>query len=427
MYDTETTGFSYFDHVLQIAAVAVRDGQIVKDAAGQPLQFMRYINTTRTIPPAASEVNGITAATLNAHGRDVKVVMQELSAFMVAAACGATIGLAGHNVFSFDNRFLVGTFERAGVPIPPCITASIDILHMARKLKMKSRYNLANEKLTTLYKHVTGSELQNAHDALADTVGTADVLLAPELWNVRMEHARDWSCIVREVLLRMRASRRSHAAGRNRGRLDGSDVEDNVGADSPFASRQRRDVRPEPAASHRLSAASFAPVATGAVVRDKGAAFRHYSGPTRIARAQCRTASRAFRSMLSPLVRWLVEQTNVYYVHKTSAAIIHRFLAWLVRKTKWRASPEATRGHPPSPCRKLPSTRRWKPVTASEIWRFITIIMHRGIVSEIPISRMFSDDPVKNHIRASTRLLSKVRLPLVLHSVVALHPVRISL
>ena len=77
----------------------------------------------------------------------------------------------------FDQQVLRWELIRNGFecafPWPP---ATFDVMRRsARKIEMQGRNGLKNPKLGEAYKHFTGKEMPNAHEALADVRHTIDV------------------------------------------------------------------------------------------------------------------------------------------------------------------------------------------------------------------------------------------------------------
>lgn len=99
LYDLETTGISSTqDEVIEISAVKVRNGSIVDE-------FSELVNPGRPIPRAASMVNHISDAMV-ANADPFQVVLRDFLDFT-----GADV-LVGHNIHSFDMKFLYRDCER---------------------------------------------------------------------------------------------------------------------------------------------------------------------------------------------------------------------------------------------------------------------------------------------------------------------------
>ena len=99
LFDLETTGISgNYDEVIEISAVKVRNGKIVDE-------FTQLVNPGRPIPYAASMVNNI-SDDMVAGAPPFKEVLPRFLDFV-----GEDI-LVGHNINSFDMRFLYRDCEK---------------------------------------------------------------------------------------------------------------------------------------------------------------------------------------------------------------------------------------------------------------------------------------------------------------------------
>lgn len=99
IYDLETTGISSnYDEVIEISAVKVRNGEILDE-------FSSLVNPGRPIPHAASAVNNISDAMV-ANAPSFSEVLPRFLDFI-----GNDV-LAGHNIHSFDMKFLYRDCEK---------------------------------------------------------------------------------------------------------------------------------------------------------------------------------------------------------------------------------------------------------------------------------------------------------------------------
>lgn len=99
VFDLETTGTSCnSDEVIEISAIKVKDGEVVDE-------FTSLVNPERPIPFYASQVNGITDdMVIDAPTFDI--VLREFLEFTGDAV------LVGHNIHSFDMKFIYRDAER---------------------------------------------------------------------------------------------------------------------------------------------------------------------------------------------------------------------------------------------------------------------------------------------------------------------------
>lgn len=148
VFDLETTGISAAtDQVVEISAVKVEGGIVTGE-------FTTLVNPLMPIPQAASMVNGITDDMVAGS----PLFMQALAEFLDFA--GDRV-LVGHNIHSFDMRFLYRDARKFWNQIPD--NDYIDTLQMARQVLPK----LKHHKLVDLAEHY-GISSAGAHRALAD-------------------------------------------------------------------------------------------------------------------------------------------------------------------------------------------------------------------------------------------------------------------
>lgn len=97
--DLETTGVSVsYDQIVELSALKVQGGQVIGE-------FSTLVNPGRPIPLAASAVNGITDDMV-ADAPVLETVLQDFLEFV------GDLLLVGHNIQSFDLRFLYREAER---------------------------------------------------------------------------------------------------------------------------------------------------------------------------------------------------------------------------------------------------------------------------------------------------------------------------
>ena len=148
LFDLETTGISCnYDEVIEISAVKVRGGRIVEE-------FNELVNPGRPIPYAASAVNNISDAMV----ADALPFREILPRFLEFA--GNDI-LAGHNIHSFDMKFLYRDCERF---FQQTLTNDyVDTLKLARLCYPNLRHHRLGD-MAELY----GISTEGAHRALSD-------------------------------------------------------------------------------------------------------------------------------------------------------------------------------------------------------------------------------------------------------------------
>lgn len=148
VFDLETTGVSQeWDEIIEISAVRVRDHYVAEE-------FSTLVCPGKRIPAAATAINHITNEMVKGAPR----IGEALERFL--AFVGDDI-LVGHNIHSFDMRFLHAAAKRASMP--EITNDYIDTLYMARKCLPE----LGHHKLVDLAEHFHISA-QGAHRALND-------------------------------------------------------------------------------------------------------------------------------------------------------------------------------------------------------------------------------------------------------------------
>ena len=163
LYDLETTGISSkYDKVIEVSAVKVRGGRIVDE-------FSELVNPGRPIPAAASMVNNISD----------EMVAGALSFEKVLPRFLDFIGddvLAGHNIHSFDMKFLYRDCEKYFNQTLE--NDYVDTLMLAKMAFPEWKHR----RLGDLAEHY-GISTEGAHRALADCRMNQQVfeLLAKEL------------------------------------------------------------------------------------------------------------------------------------------------------------------------------------------------------------------------------------------------------
>lgn len=155
--DLETTGISLSsDRIVEIAIVKMMpdNTRLVK---------RKLINPQIAIPPASTEIHGITdemvkdAPTFKQAGNEIKQFLENCD-------------LGGYNSNRFDIPMLMEEFLRAGMDVDLSNRRMVDVQHIF--------YTMEPRTLSAAYKFYCQKELINAHSAEADVNATIDVLLS---------------------------------------------------------------------------------------------------------------------------------------------------------------------------------------------------------------------------------------------------------
>lgn len=155
VFDLETTGIDVErDKIVQLALIRVEPN-------GTRRTFESLVNPECPIPPEATKVHGIK----NADVQDAPTFSQvrgEVEEFFEGA------DLAGYNSVRFDQPLLTNELKRAGSELDFRGVKHLDamrIFHLKEKRDLSAAYRL-----------YCGQELVGAHDALADTTATLEIL-----------------------------------------------------------------------------------------------------------------------------------------------------------------------------------------------------------------------------------------------------------
>lgn len=152
--DLETTGLVITQaRIVQIACIKETDkGDIEK-------KFL--INPEIPIPAEATAIHGITDEMVK-DAPTFKNFSKGIHAFLEGE------DLVGYNSNSFDIPILIEEFDRVGIDFDVSEVALIDVYRNECEINPRN--------LAAVYKRMIGEELENAHDAMADTKATKAIL-----------------------------------------------------------------------------------------------------------------------------------------------------------------------------------------------------------------------------------------------------------
>ena len=157
VFDTETTGCSWYDEICQIAAAEYVHGTLSRT-------FARYICPTCEMNPWAEAVHGLSMDFLSEHGLEPEEAMRQFFEFV-----GDDVLLVAHNA-TFDMRMVRQECRKFGLAFAPRGVETCDTLTLSRRL----RPDLPSHKLSYLIDALDIDGV-NSHDALDDALACAGV------------------------------------------------------------------------------------------------------------------------------------------------------------------------------------------------------------------------------------------------------------
>lgn len=185
-YDAETTGRSYKDdRIVQFAASVVYKGNLLFEFCSYVCPESGGLRQPRRMSLGASRVTGIDDKLL-LHKPSFSVMwnrfVKEFRTHTDAEQYGAIVFL-GYNNHAFDDRLLWLELRRSGRVLANDLNSidaqilSLDTFKEVKRIykpktKNKRTRILLNNKLSTVYEHITNKPLVSAHDALTDVHAT---------------------------------------------------------------------------------------------------------------------------------------------------------------------------------------------------------------------------------------------------------------
>ncbi len=156
VFDLEATGTDVdTDRIIQVGIARIEPG-------GQADTFDQKIDPKRSVPSEVEALTGITTQELT-----FAPPLEDVADYMLSYFEGAD--LAGYNLKSYDLPLLEAELGRIGAELPPPEDREVlDIYEMEKYCRSLS--------LEAVYERYTGGELEGAHEALADVIGTTEVL-----------------------------------------------------------------------------------------------------------------------------------------------------------------------------------------------------------------------------------------------------------
>jgi len=155
VFDLETTGLQITkDRIVQIAII-----KILPDGSKKDLNLI--VNPEMVIPQEVIDIHGIT----NEHAAKAPA-FKELAPQIISFIGDSD--LAGFNSNKFDIPVLAEEFLRVNAKFDLSQRAFIDVQNIFHKMEQRT--------LVAAYKFYCGKTLENAHDAMYDTIATWEVL-----------------------------------------------------------------------------------------------------------------------------------------------------------------------------------------------------------------------------------------------------------
>lgn len=176
--DTETTGVNpKEDSIFQISCIYVDTD--APDPSPKEYDFKLAPYKNKGLSPMAAEKTGMTDEIINSYPQQdliFKEFQEKICAKVNPRDRKDKMFLLGYNV-SFDDSFLREWFSFNGDRYygsyfwNPCL----DAMSLAGLRLMAARPYMPNFQLSTVYKALTGKDLEGAHDAMADVRATREI------------------------------------------------------------------------------------------------------------------------------------------------------------------------------------------------------------------------------------------------------------
>lgn len=170
VFDTETTGlFNSGDEHDFSQPWPVQLGAVIMDGG---LNIVQEVNTLIKVPegvpfhPKAIETHKITPELCANEGRPIEEVIEEFTEILNGCALVAAYNLP------YDFRVMRTTGHRIGANRPVFHDNITQLCLMQQVQRVFGR----KIKLGKAYEHFLGKEIQDAHDAFADTIAAAELL-----------------------------------------------------------------------------------------------------------------------------------------------------------------------------------------------------------------------------------------------------------
>lgn len=176
--DTETTGVNpKEDSIFQISCIYVDTEAPGAEPEEYDFKLAPYKN--KGLSPMAAEKTGMTDEVINSYPQQdlvFKEFQEKICAKVNRYDRKDKMFLLGYNV-SFDDGFLREWFSFNGDRYYGSYfwNPALDAMSLAGLRLMASRPSMPNFQLSTVYKALTGKDLQGAHDAMADVRATREI------------------------------------------------------------------------------------------------------------------------------------------------------------------------------------------------------------------------------------------------------------
>lgn len=159
VFDIETTGLSRSEDIIEIGALKIAGTRATE-------KFSTFVKPSKPIPYNIQQITGITNEFV-ADAPSIDTVIRDFIEF-----AGDNI-LLGHNIVSFDSKFICKAAEKLGLRIKNPL---FDTLTYAKRLKKAQCCLPQSLALASLVDHF-GIEVNAHHRAFDDALATAKVFL----------------------------------------------------------------------------------------------------------------------------------------------------------------------------------------------------------------------------------------------------------
>ena len=225
-FDLETTGLcKRWSNIIQIGCCGLlwhAEGDRIEIPA--PMKFESYISSVKKVSPRITRITGITSSDIQ-NAPDFYNTMESWAKHIKQwrELCGVdSVVLIGHNILKYDLPLLINNLIRHQMNVEyffRCnlkVQSAVDTLYLAKTLSWRTYWVLPKTptgrisyNLGGMYESICKRKLENAHSALADAQGVAQVMACVHKrvpsWK-KPKYGKDMCLVIQAVVQRNRNS-----------------------------------------------------------------------------------------------------------------------------------------------------------------------------------------------------------------------------